>query len=329
MERGDSIRYLVANIEVKNELCSGHAEASMENAAYYCHYWAQDLKKTIRDACVCPAVLLNVVGPYISASVAAFTAAGVVVMPVTPLIPMLLIPDNDMMDALARLTTALRCGLESLAGFYATVMQERLGSTVPDFPYTNFYSDQASAQHQFTFLEQIGSKLVWRAVDDDDSPIVVKFCKRYSVALHRVCAELDVAPRLRGLSELPNHRMVVMDAVPANFVRLDAYLAHSPDPSTVAACHYSALEAMLAIHAKGLVHGDLRPPNIYIDAHAHKVLFIDFDWGGTFVDGDSACAQYPSFLNRIVEWPAGVTDNGPILPEHDIACLKFAFTGQW
>jgi hypothetical protein len=71
------------------------------------------------------------------------------------------------------------------------------------------------------------------------------------------------------------------------------------------------------------------PPNIYIDTHAHKVMFIDFDWGGTFVDGDSARARYPSFLNRIIEWPAGVADNDPILPEHDIACLNFAFTGQW
>ena len=42
------------------------------------------------------------------------------------------------------------------------------------------------------------------------------------------------------------------------------------------------IQAMVQdFHEKGLVHGDLRPPNfIFVPGDTPKMLLVDFDWGG-------------------------------------------------
>ena len=58
--------------------------------------------------------------------------------------------------------------------------------------------------------------------------------------------------------------------------------------------------ALRLLHTRGLVFGDLRPPNVMI-TEAKEVQLIDFDWAGE-------CGQikYPFLISPSVDWPAGV-----------------------
>ena len=76
------------------------------------------------------------------------------------------------------------------------------------------------------------------------------------------------------------------------------------------------------LHDAGLVHGDLRRPNILIwkDGNRRKAsgelresaMLVDFDWAGR-----AGNVNYPHNLNDKIGWPKDVTGGGPILKEHD------------
>lgn len=70
------------------------------------------------------------------------------------------------------------------------------------------------------------------------------------------------------------------------------------------------------LQTAGLVHGDIRPPNIVVDADGQPRLF-DFDWSGKVGE-----ARYPIDLNTVgINWPDGVTRGGLIEMNHDIEML--------
>ncbi|KAF9512706.1 hypothetical protein BS47DRAFT_1043884 [Hydnum rufescens UP504] len=72
-------------------------------------------------------------------------------------------------------------------------------------------------------------------------------------------------------------------------------------------------EAMNILHAKSIVFGDLRPPNIII-TNEGKPMLIDFDWCG-----EDNSARYPPDLNDTadIRWHSGVARNGLMSIEHD------------
>jgi RIO-like serine/threonine protein kinase len=75
------------------------------------------------------------------------------------------------------------------------------------------------------------------------------------------------------------------------------------------------------LHSQGMVHGDVRRPNIIIergegDDEECRVKILDFDWAGR--EGE---ARYPLRLSPGL-WPDGVGDNKFILAVHDIEMLK-------
>ena len=113
--------------------------------------------------------------------------------------------------------------------------------------------------------------------------IMVKFTRRYSIALHAFCAERGCAPVIRGFKQIPGGWSVVaMD------------LVMPPDPPSISPSFPRLLDKwtedlqnlMRSFHDAGFVHGDLREPNILCDGE--KLKLIDYDWGG--VVGE---ARYP------------------------------------
>jgi serine/threonine protein kinase len=76
-------------------------------------------------------------------------------------------------------------------------------------------------------------------------------------------------------------------------------------------------EAIMLLHSKNLVFGDLCPPNILVKDG--KVMIIDFDWCGK---AGNAC--YPAELNleRELGWPLGVQPGSIMQKEHDLFMLK-------
>ncbi|KAF8478986.1 hypothetical protein DFH94DRAFT_746856 [Russula ochroleuca] len=120
-------------------------------------------------------------------------------------------------------------------------------------------------------------RLLYIAETSDKKQILVKFTPRYSIALHAFCADRGHAPVIHGFQTLPGGWFVVaMDYIsPIS----PAHLSRSPDLTRLLDKWTADLQKLMqSFHDEGLVHGDLREPNILCDGE--KVMLIDFDWGG-------------------------------------------------
>ncbi|OSD07641.1 hypothetical protein PYCCODRAFT_1422288 [Trametes coccinea BRFM310] len=145
-------------------------------------------------------------------------------------------------------------------------------------------------------------------------PVPVKFCFRYGEHAHRVLATHDppLAPKLHACVPLVGGPiMVIMDIVPGGKTAWKQYGKTQPLPDPVA----DDIETALAVLGeKGLVHGDVRRPNVMTVQRADGKtggMLIGFDWAGK--DGE-VC--YPSSL-KDVDWQPCVQPAQPIRPAHD------------
>ncbi|KAF8327235.1 uncharacterized protein EI90DRAFT_2975252 [Cantharellus anzutake] len=105
--------------------------------------------------------------------------------------------------------------------------------------------------------------------------IIVKFARRYSIALHALCAKEGHAPEILGYEPLPGGWFAIaMDYITPT--------VHPGDSDNLADhCQKWVNELrklMQSFHSAGFVHGDLREPNILCSGD--RVMLIDFDWGG-------------------------------------------------
>jgi hypothetical protein len=336
---------LVLNVEVKNELCRTNQEPMLENAAYFCQYWAAMSRTDIRRACLCPGLLLHVLGPYLSASVAVFYADRVVVKPVTPLIPMLRIPGSNLEQSLVRLVGAVSVAVSQLSSFYLKLFSD-VASSARDpmtdlqeeanqhFPFPKSFSvdsDLGVKNFELRYLQAHPNMQVFEGEVIDPSfsekRVFVKFCTSYSSALHTWVFAANAAPRLISLQQLRTHFMVVMAPIPPEFHRLHevkkTVSVHDP---RLHRCFICASALVSSLHAAGLVHGDLRDVNLFVDLEQGLTMLLDFDWGGS-VDQRQP-PRYPMCLNPAVQWPPGARAGALIKPEHDVWCLKDAFTKE-
>jgi len=88
---------------------------------------------------------------------------------------------------------------------------------------------------------------------------------------------------------------------------------------TLATVRSMVERAIGALHANGLVFGDLRSPNVMITKDG-KVKLIDFNWAG--VEGQ---AKYPSLISKEIVWSAGVKARAVINRQHDLDMLHKLF----
>ena len=141
--------------------------------------------------------------------------------------------------------------------------------------------------------------------------IIVKFTRRYSIELHAFCAERGHAPGILGFGPIPGGWFgIAMD-----------YMSQSANPSLsprLADLRNKWIgdlqELMNSFHENGLVHGDLREPNLICDGN--KIMIVDFDWGG-----QAGMTSYPCG-NLNPELTDGRTsDDGKITIADDIRTL--------
>lgn len=66
------------------------------------------------------------------------------------------------------------------------------------------------------------------------------------------------------------------------------------------------------LHARNLVHGDLREPNVFYE-HPNIITLLDLDWVGT-----RGHAQYDRVLNPRLPWHVDAGCYQLIMPAHDI-----------
>ncbi|KZT66532.1 hypothetical protein DAEQUDRAFT_767885 [Daedalea quercina L-15889] len=161
------------------------------------------------------------------------------------------------------------------------------------------------------------------AADDGDETrqYVVKFVERYGEEAHRRLADAGYAPQLLYYGDIwpegaeqrgcGRHRMVVTDCIEG----VSAADYDLDDEEGLGAIRAGVHRALEVLHAAGMVHGDIRRPNILIEAGegsvAERVKIIDFDWAG--VEGQ---VKYPLDLARN-GWVHGVEELAEIKAAHN------------
>jgi hypothetical protein len=217
-------------------------------------------------------------------------------------------PDNHRQTVrLAACLRALKIALGRLHVEYAEAASMKAPYPHADqlaFPCIREFVDRASlAVCGLTYTEQL-TRRVYRAVTSDGRAVLVKFspvgcCER----AHLLLAEADLAPAVLAFRTMePFWHVTVMDWVDG------AAVSPSLKSPALAA---QLRRALRILRDNGLVHGDLRPANVLVDARG-RLQVIDFEFAG-----ESGVAIYPAILNARVRLPPGVADGAPLEFAHD------------
>jgi hypothetical protein len=171
------------------------------------------------------------------------------------------------------------------------------------------------------------SKPLLRACYDHNgrqSPVVIKFTRRYPELIHKVLYRKQLAPALLACVSLAGGWYVVVSAylrAEDDWVLLsDLY---EKDPVSFAVARAKTAEALHLVHSAEegkIVLGDFRAPNIMYNLETQAVSLLDLDWAAL---KGSAEAVYPDLLNhRQIAWPRGVGERKPMLQAHDRELLS-------
>lgn len=125
-----------------------------------------------------------------------------------------------MQELTARTFGALRIALNELENYYKTLLDTpnpQAPPFHPNCPYPNSYTDQEPGmKHKFVYNEHQPhrDRCVFFAKIEGGEEICVKFVKRYSPEVHRLCAKKGRAPQLLRYELLSGGwKMVVMEAL--------------------------------------------------------------------------------------------------------------------
>ena len=248
--------------------------------------------------------------------------------------------DDQSVIKVARIFAGLRVALKALANYYRLL---------PTAPYTQSCGGAQSnlAQRIFPLANSCvvnKEKITWKyeailknrdhssntflAISTEkQQKLVIKFVERYGESAHRKLDGLDYAPGLfycgdiwsgdavlsRGCSP---RKMVVMEYIEGKTLD-EMYTSGQPIPEAV---HAAVETIVMILHEDGLVHGDIRRPNIMIKdgtgGMETRVQLLDFDWSGAEKE-----VRYPLNLSKMV-FPSDADDYAPISKEHDLAMIK-------
>ena len=309
-------------LEYIADMAIGNCTPVEQNIGYYIQCF-RHLAAFARERCVCPALLISVVGPYMSVSFAAH-CEHVVIDPATPFIPLLVLPhDIDAMMQVARALKSVKNCVDRLCTFYRNLPENTLSAEEFEqlkYPYKRVFVDSASSTNcEFAYVRQVGDKLVFEAeivVAGEEARvqlgarILVKFSRTYCSAAHKVCEALvpPAAPRLHAVEAMPGGWFcIIMDFIADAEHFIAGQGGQAADDLS---------RAVSALHQRNFVHADLREQNILVTNG--RALLIDFDWSG--IEGES---KYPPFMNHVnVQWASDAGDLLPLKKSHDLHFLN-------
>lgn len=141
---------------------------------------------------------------------------------------------------------------------------------------------QAEERINFQITERFmtgleGNHLLYLAstTDPNSQVILLKFSRQYGMELHQFCASINHGPELLAFERLPGGWFgIAMAYLPSAERILDSRNLSNHAEKWLADID----DVVTKFHARGYVHGDLRPPNFIVDGET--LLLIDFDWGG-------------------------------------------------
>ncbi|KAJ3997180.1 hypothetical protein F5050DRAFT_1807043 [Lentinula boryana] len=316
-------------VEVKGELGVDGSDPSVQASFSYARFYCNRERTAVRKRSCCPAFLVGLTGPWLVIMGAVLTSR-VIVQRLSPYewLGCSRVLDDDQVLQVARRLYALRLSIADLKEYY-----QNLPSPVvqhnhihPRFcPCINSFSLDCK-DVSFVYvqpLERDPSSIIFKAVRcDTQSPIVIKFARRYGEAAHKWMADKRLAPKLltcKSLGENYNGLLlVVMEFVEGQTLH-DAYDSTKPLPKDVR----DSVRKALDILAQGdFVFGDLRRPNVMLENENEgeelevplekRIRFIDFDWAGREGSG----LRYPFHLASVVLEASGASENDPITRAH-------------
>jgi hypothetical protein len=258
-------------------------------------------------------------GPQISFSGAVWTTRpySQVLTPTWPLYCHL--TDINMRESLARHFGAFKAAIQSLEQFYDAMSDDaHLGNLAAEFPDLRAYrSLETGSTVNFKYIYQMyENKLLFIGENDNGDKICIKFVHRYSQAVHEKCAEMGIAPKLKGFQDIGGKwKMVVMDALDEEYKPFDK--------GDLSADQCEPFKAHLVdLHQANLVHGDIRDVNIMVRKDGKpELMLVDFDWSGIIGQ-----VYYPINVNKEDIWrPDDVSDGLLIKSDHDIAMFDHIF----
>ena len=320
---------LLLNVEVKREK-EDRGDGYLQNVKYYSAFWSHmgDSQRWKEDRC--PSFLVELSGNILSVSGAVW-GKHACISPLTDLVYLLgfnLPHDAPSLTRLARVGASLRKGLVALQRYYqslpvpAKLAKETIEREICSmYPYMDrYFCEEERREIAFVYQRVLErNKLLFLVETEEGRRMVVKFCRRYSVDAHRLCAEQCRAPRLESVKELAGGwRMIVMEyveATPLSSLRSERGWNSERIVNQVKEC-------IARLHDCGYVHGDLRDNNILVaDGNSGiltEAVVIDFDWAGR-----SGVDRYPLFMNHAaVKWPDGAADGEYLQKEHDIEWIS-------
>ncbi|KAG5649917.1 hypothetical protein H0H81_001495 [Sphagnurus paluster] len=179
---------------------------------------------------------------------------------------------------------------------------------MPNLTYTSFMTRDGQPTPALVSLGDLKFTAMYMAtMHGIQNKVVVKFTPRYNRCAHELLAEAGFAPKLHFCAPVVGGLfMVVMDYVDGKSLSQ----LKSPIP---AAIPEQVKEAVDLLHKKDIVFGDLRDPNILYSEALNQVFLVDFDWPGKH-EGD----RYPTALNLMHKWAAGVMRYGLMQKAHDL-----------
>ncbi|CEG45927.1 Protein kinase-like domain [Plasmopara halstedii] len=147
---------------------------------------------------------------------------------------------------------------------------------------------------------------------------IIKFVEgRYGDTVHRFCASKGNAPPLLSC-ELVSPNGIWWRVEMEEWELKSRTEATNPDDAQ------SQLKLLLdELRENNFVHGDLRPPNVFLHGSQEKVVLIDFDWAGV-----AGVDIYPYGMNLEINWPKGAHGGAKLDLVHDLEWLYRMFPSE-
>lgn len=239
----------------------------------------------------------------------------------------------------ARVFYALRLGIQRLKTYYETLNYNPEDTTSRYFPLATSCTLPNGEKLEFKYETplKVGdpSCVTYLATDckDPQRQFVVKFVERYGESAHKLLAENNLAPKLLYYGDVWTTPMEAVGCRPRQMVVMEYIRGKTAaDLEEVPQCVRDTVQhAVDLLHAKGMVHGDIRLPNVVIqdsddlgegrgddgeDNLANRIKIIDFDWAGK-----EGTVRYPHYIAQ-TGWVEGVEDYALILASHDNAMVR-------
>ncbi|VDC02970.1 unnamed protein product [Peniophora sp. CBMAI 1063] len=294
--------------------------------------WLETPYREVMAMCCCPTLILSLDDSWLKVDGSVFTDRWIVqhLFGIHIGHPGSALHARTSLDILSRHLYALRLAIPELGDWYTALADNPVQRPLNEH-HPRFYPELASypvagsttgERISFEYLSKLGHYASYaylaRTVPDGQPGelIVVKITESYGQDAHAALAAAGYAPKILfcgpACAELPKGMtMVVMQYIEGEVLERMESQDELPESFFQDLCR-----AIDVLRREGLVHGDLRAPNIMVDQDK-KLKIIDFDWAGK--DGQ---VRYPYEISPKIAWHPEVKEFAPIRGYHDEYMLR-------